>query len=67
MDLVKAEAISHQITHNKFVVPSNLLSQVITCLVETDSNFLINKFKRFIKFDDIRLYTLKHMRCVCMV
>lgn len=61
MELVKVEAISCQNTHDKYVVPSNLLSQVISCLVEGDSNFLTSKFKRFMKYDDIKLYTLKHM------
>lgn len=64
MELVKVEAISCQNTHDKYVVPSNLLSQVISCLVEGDSNFLTSKFKRFMKYDDIKLYTLKHMRYV---
>ena len=62
MELVKVEASSHQSTHDKYIVPINLLSQVINCLVDVDSNFLTSKFKRFMKYDDIRLYTLKHMR-----
>ena len=61
MELVKVEATSHQSTHNKYMVPSNLLSQVIGCLIEVDNNFLTGKYKRFMKYDDIRLYTLKHM------
>ena len=71
MELVKVEATSCQNTHDKYVVPSNLLSQVISCLVEGDSNFLTSIFKRFMKYDDIRLYALKHMRyvmvsdCIC--
>lgn len=62
MELVKVEASSHQGTHDKYIVPINLLSQVIDCLTESDNDFLTSKFKQFMKYDDIRLYTLKHMR-----
>ena len=62
MELVKTEATTHQDTLDKFIVPVNLLSQVVTCLLESDNNLLTSKFKRFMKYDDIRLYTLKHMR-----
>ena len=64
MELVKVEATAHQSTHDKYMIPSNLLSQVIGCLIEVDNNFLTGKFKRFMKYDDIRLCTLKHMRYV---
>ncbi|XP_065912521.1 nucleolar complex protein 4 homolog [Dysidea avara] len=60
MELVKTEATAHQDTHDKFIVPVNLFSQVVTCLLESNSNHLTSKFKRFMKYDDIRLYTLKH-------
>jgi len=62
MQLVKTEANVHQDTHDKFIVPVNLFSQIVTCLLESNNNHLTSKFKRFMKYDDIRLYTLKHMR-----